>query len=447
MFIPIYFILFIVSKILSQKRKLCLKEFIYFLLTCGLFLTYDIVYFVVLGGVIEEGVSVTRALIFEAAAGLFIFLWLWRGRAYSAKKAVILSLMSMLIMLVSDFPSRAIFLTFMSAGDWFFAELFLVLWIFAFNILAAVVFVRLSKSIRASITQSEKMQTALMGIVIFLYVSFFASLRYAETLGDEEFLGVIVIHAIFFVIYVVISLVSFVLFTKSLEARYALQRKEDEERDLQYYTDELEQKTNVCRKFKHDYDNILRSMDLYFQEKDWVGLEQYYQNQVKRASETITQESFSLANLDKIKVKEVKGTFIRKLMYAQSEGIDFTFEADKEIDDFYVSSVDLVRIIGILMDNAIEALTGLPGGKLLVGCFKEENGVTIIVQNTCRPDLPKLHELMQAGFSTKGEGRGLGLSILQELVDAHDNLTRKTNIVGDNFIQTIQIVAEGRGRQ
>jgi len=125
-------------------------------------------------------------------------------------------------------------------------------------------------------------------------------------------------------------------------------------------------------------------------------------------------------------------------MLAQSNHVGATFEADKEIDDFYVDSVALVRIIGILMDNAIEALGELPGGKLLAGCFKDKSGISIIVQNTCRTDL-KLHELLQKGFSTKGEGRGLGLNNLQEIVDAHENLTLETKIAKSIFTQTLRI--------
>jgi len=251
---------------------------------------------------------------------------------------------------------------------------------------------------------------------------------------------------IVFIIYAICRTSAFLgycYYMKSLQRRQRieceLQAKEAEQKALQYYTSEMERQNNAVRKFKHDYQNILLSLDSYIQEKDLDGLETYYATKIKTVSELIIKEEFSLQNLSKIKVTAIKSIFTGKLMLAQNCNIDVMFEADMDIADFFVDSIDLVRIIGILMDNAIEACRELPDGKLLTGCFKDEDGITIIVQNTCRPDIPKVYELLQEGFSTKGEGRGLGLTNLKEIVDAHANLTLETSIVNNNFIQKLRI--------
>jgi len=223
------------------------------------------------------------------------------------------------------------------------------------------------------------------------------------------------------------------------KAEHELRKKEAEQNALQHYTDEMERQNTAVRKFRHDYQNILLSIDSFIQEKDFVGLEKYYVTKIKAASEIMIKEEFSLQNLSKIKVREIKSILTGKLMSVQSSDMEVTFEADVEIDDFFVDSIALVRIIGIILDNAIEACEELSGGKLLTGCFKEESEITIIVQNTCRSDIPKLYQLLQEGFSTKGEGRGFGLSNLQELVASHANITLETNVTQDNFIQKLRI--------
>lgn len=218
------------------------------------------------------------------------------------------------------------------------------------------------------------------------------------------------------------------------------QRNAEEQKHLQYYMDEIERQYIGTQKFKHDYQNILFSMDCFIHEDDWVGLKQYYMTKIKKASEVVTKEIFSLEGLSKIKVREIKSILAGKLMLAQNMGIDTVVRADDEIACFYINSVDLVRIIGILLDNAIEELTKLSHGTLFIGCFKEDAGITIVVQNTYRTDdMPKLHEIWQLGFSTKGKGRGLGLSTLSELVDRYPNLILETTIVNDNFVQKLKI--------
>ena len=128
-----------------------------------------------------------------------------------------------------------------------------------------------------------------------------------------------------------------------------------------------------------------------------------------------------------------------KLMVAQNLDIDTTFEADGEIAHIPVDSVALVRMLGIILDNAIEELETLGQGKLLVACFKTEESVTFVVQNTCRPNIPQLHQLEQAGFSTKGEGRGLGLSNLAEITNSYPEIALWTSIKDGNFIQKLTV--------
>jgi two-component system sensor histidine kinase AgrC len=155
----------------------------------------------------------------------------------------------------------------------------------------------------------------------------------------------------------------------------------------------------------------------------------------------MTSNDFVLEALHKLKVYEVKGILTAKLMVAQGLGTNFNvaFEANEDIDNIPMDSVALVRALGIILDNAIEALEGLGYGNLWVGCFKWEDGVYFIVQNTCSPDLPEFSRLWDVGFSTKGDGRGLGLLNLLEIVDALPNIALETRVVEDSFIQKLTI--------
>lgn len=78
-----------------------------------------------------------------------------------------------------------------------------------------------------------------------------------------------------------------------------------------------------------------------------------------------------------------------------------------------MNTVELSRIIGIIVDNAIEASENLEEPLINIAFIDNEEAVTFIVMNKCSDDIPKIHELFEQGFSTKGDNRGLGLSTLK----------------------------------
>ena len=61
------------------------------------------------------------------------------------------------------------------------------------------------------------------------------------------------------------------------------------------------------------------------------------------------------------------------------------------------------------------------------------------MQNDCAEDMPNLRQLKQNGFSTKGEGRGQGLSILSELTNSLPNVTLSTSIKDGTFTQMLTL--------
>ena len=247
----------------------------------------------------------------------------------------------------------------------------------------------------------------------------------------------------FTIVYVVLGGALF--HTRQINKKHEQQRKEDERQSLMRYMDELEQQQNAMRKFKHDYQNILLSLYSFIEEGDMAGLRQYYSTMAQSMSDIITKDEFVLESLSKIKVQEIKSIFAVKLMVAQNIGITTAFEASEEIDHIPIDTIAVVRMLGIILDNAIEELAEMSTGKLSTACFKSEDALTFVVENTCRPDTPKLHTLKQPGFSTKGEKRGMGLNNLAELAALYPNVTLSTSVEAGTFTQMITIYTQQNG--
>ena len=60
--------------------------------------------------------------------------------------------------------------------------------------------------------------------------------------------------------------------------------------------------------------------------------------------------------------------------------------------------------------------------------------------NKCKEDMPKIHELFQDSFSTKGDNRGLGLTTLKDITDTTENVLLDTTIENGYFVQKVEII-------
>ncbi|WP_381414472.1 quorum-sensing sensor histidine kinase AgrC [Staphylococcus epidermidis] len=246
-------------------------------------------------------------------------------------------------------------------------------------------------------------------------------------------------YAIIFVsITVLLSLVILLLSAFALrEMKY--KRKLQEIEAYYEYTLRIESINNEMRKFRHDYVNILTTLSDYIREDDMPGLRKYFDEHIVPMKDKLKTRSIKMNGIEKLKVREIKGLITTKIIQAQEKRIPISIEVPDEIDRISMNTVDLSRIIGIIVDNAIEASENLEEPLINIAFIDNDESVTFIVMNKCSDDIPKIHELFEQGFSTKGDNRGLGLSTLKELTDSNENVLLDTVIENGYFVQKVEI--------
>jgi len=436
---------FIAAKILTRDLKFNFKESIYLILA-SIILAISII----INCFLFTSGAVATNLIEESTLAILMFIYFFKVKFYSIKKSFILLFLVMLAIMVfeTSWEAAALYTTTLVFCPYVQPQLagaiVATLYTLGFYIVfvpSSFLFVKLSKNLRAIINGDVKLQTILASVSVFGLILMQAFVQLSLLYGYTVHIlspNIILLFGI-----IVAILVGFYLYIKSLEKKFKLQQEEAEAKNFHHYIQQIEQQHASMRKFKHDYQNILLSLESYLDDDDLDGLKNYYSQKIKPASDDITKSDFALEALSKIKVKEIKSILVSKLMMAQNLGIATTFESDEEIEHIPMDSVALVRMIGIIMDNAIEELEILGDGKLSVASFYiEGGGMCFIAQNSCRADTPPIHKLKQLGFSTKGEGRGTGLENLSQIVAHHPNVTLLTSIVEGNFIQKIVIEDE-----
>ena len=109
-----------------------------------------------------------------------------------------------------------------------------------------------------------------------------------------------------------------------------------------------------------------------------------------------------------------------------------------------MDTVDLARILGIFLDNAIEAALETSQPQIGLNIIQNEEGVSVIISNCFQDNGVALHRLKQKGFSTKTGHQGIGLSNVQKIIGSYDNVLLETTIRRGRFTQHMELSA-GKG--
>lgn len=180
---------------------------------------------------------------------------------------------------------------------------------------------------------------------------------------------------------------------------------------IERYNQIIEESLNNMRKFKHDHKNIVLAIGGFLDTNDIEGLKKYFYENIDN-NQYIDDKT--LYGLNNIKNSPVKGLIYAKILSAISKGINLNIHIEDSIDNFIIKDVDICRILGIVIDNAIEASTESNQKILTIVILSDESEISIIISNSFK-DKPITYKIFEKGYSTKGENRGLGLSIVREL--------------------------------
>lgn len=91
----------------------------------------------------------------------------------------------------------------------------------------------------------------------------------------------------------------------------------------------------------------------------------------------------------------------------------------------YLSTAELVSVIGNLLENAIEAVNAVSDDRartIVLQITEDENGLLILIFDSGIGIDPEIMpHICELGFSTKAaEGRGVGMSLIRGIVDRHE---------------------------
>ena len=227
-----------------------------------------------------------------------------------------------------------------------------------------------------------------------------------------------------------------------IEKEIALKQKKFEQKHLQTYTDEIVELYNEIRGFRHDYAGMLVSMQMAIDSGDLQEINRVYNEVLVKANQKLRSEKYTYFDLNNIEDSALRSLIAQSIVYARKNDVEFTLEVKDIITRLSIDLLDLVRIMSILLNNAVEGAADSYLKQMEVAVIKMDFETVIVIQNSCKITMSPSEDLFALGFSTKGRNRGLGLNNVKEILDKYDNIILETEMEDNTFRQIIRFKRE-----
>ena len=227
-----------------------------------------------------------------------------------------------------------------------------------------------------------------------------------------------------------------------IEREIALKQKKFEQEHLQTYTDEIVGLYNEIRGFRHDYAGMLVSMQMAIDSGDLHEIDRVYNEVLVKANQKLRSDKYTYFDLNNIEDSALRSLIAQSIVYARNKKVEFTLEVKDTIKRLSIDLLDLVRIMSVLLNNAVEGAAESYLKKMEVAVIKMDLETVIVIQNSCKITMTPSEDLFELGFSTKGRNRGIGLNNVKEILDKYENIILETEMEDHTFRQIIRFKRE-----
>ena len=214
--------------------------------------------------------------------------------------------------------------------------------------------------------------------------------------------------------------------------------KQTEIEGLLKYTEKLEKEERKLRKFKHDYQNMLLSLKELADFEDRNEFKQGVMNLEEYFNVRFTSnEIWGFNDFDNLKNPYLKSIFISKVQDMREQKIIAEFSCPQIIENINIPIFDFVRVIGITLDNSIEAVCGHEDGRILMNISKNDDATKFVISNTMFETQKPIQQLISEGYTSKDNHSGLGLKNINEIQTNNSNLFVSYKYEKNLFVATI----------
>lgn len=196
------------------------------------------------------------------------------------------------------------------------------------------------------------------------------------------------------------------------------------------------------RGFKHDFNNIVQAIGGYVSTNNIEGLKDYYSDLIKDCKKA---NNLAVLNPELINNPAVYSLLTSKYHKATELGITMNFEVFLDLETLNIKTYDLTRILGILLDNSIEACSKCDEKDIYITIRKDNKASRqlFVIENTYANKSVDTDRIFEKGYTSKieddGKNHGLGLWEVRQILKKNNNLNLFTTKSNRLFKQQLEI--------
>lgn len=263
--------------------------------------------------------------------------------------------------------------------------------------------------------------------IIAMAIQFIITGFYLERLP----IYIVVLSNLTLIAYFLLSIYSLTKTTQLELTALNLESEKENNKMLQEMQDEL-------HTFRHDFSNILCTIGGYIQVKDVNGLSKYY-SQIQK--DVTKMNNLGALNSEVINNPAVFILISSKYSKALELGIEMNINVFLNLNSLNMKIYEFTRILGILLDNAIEAAKECDEKIINIEIRKDinRNRQLLIVENTYTQKDIDTEKIFEKKFSTKEGNTGLGLWEVRQILKKNHNLNLFTTKDATYFKQQLEM--------
>lgn len=311
----------------------------------------------------------------------------------------------------------------------------------SFTILFCYALKYIFKRLKVIKTIEKRYQLLMVLFLIFTLIIFYVNIFIGQQQGFSN--ENIRTNSILFFIYACLLLAVYLGIVFIVIKDSKMEQERIQSQQLQEYTMQIEQLYNNLNSFRHDYLNILVSLEEGIRQEDIEMIKSVYHRVIKPSERVVKSNDYVLGKLRNLSINEIKSLLAAKIIKAQAEEISVSVEIEDMIDEIYMDVIDFYRVLSILVDNAIEAAMTAQNPYFAIALIQDGDIQRIEIENSCENRPINLDDIFKKGYSLKGKGRGIGLYNVRQILDENKYATLETYYESGVFVQALILKRRG----
>lgn len=184
------------------------------------------------------------------------------------------------------------------------------------------------------------------------------------------------------------------------------------------------------RSLKHDFNNMLQGYGGYIALKDYEGLQNYH-NQLCDITEQ-AGDFLSIIEILRSRIA-VYSLLEAKAQKAKKSEVIFSIQVVCEVTDIVINDLDLCRVLGIVIDNAIEEAENSSQKQVNLSFKrKDTNTILFVISNATNHDVDT-ERIFDTGYTTKRNHTGVGLPQVMHILNSYEHCSFRTHYHDKQF--------------